>query len=784
MFRVSARTVLELGAELISSDVIAFYELIKNGFDAQTSNGVDIKFRIVMRKNHFLSLERRSSHCDSVEEFKSEIRNAIILDAPLDLQEKANEIIESISKPEQAGEALRHIIRLNSIEVSDSGSGMSMAELNRNFLVIGTASRKLAVDDALKKGESKTPYLGEKGIGRLSAMRLGNCLRVVTAREEDTHLNVLDIDWNKFSDLNAMIEDVQVAPTTEGEKPEASWSGTSIIIGDLLEDWSELRIQKIVNHEFARLTDPFANKKERPRVGVYWNGKRLSVPWMDRNLLKNAHASIKGEYTVIDGTPQLCCTFEAIDLGFDHPYETHSTIDTFQELQGLIGGTKVDIDDEALSSLGPFTFEAYWFNRKRLSKIDGIGDISVVRELQRKWSGILLFRDGFRIFPYGEDDDDWLKLDRKALGRKGYLLNKAQFVGRVNISRVLNPYLIDQTNREGLRESPEQQVLLGLLDHAIDTHLVDFLAHVESKHKNTKVDLKNANTEITSLRTRAKSAIRSLKKKAPKETQPAVEDLQQTLLELTEFARTAEKRIKEVEKESQQMVEMAGVGLMVEVVAHELARASESAIHNLNLLSKKDVPARLSQTVNSLQAQMKSLSKRIRILDPLSISGRQRKEVFCLKELIDDTLEAHDAQFKRHSIQVNLEIPDSPLRIRAVKGMIVQILENLISNSKYWIEVKKARSPNYQAQINLSISDSPLTLYYSDNGRGIDPQNKEKIFRPFFSLKEKSKRRGIGLYIARECTIYHGGSLELSDVVDPETKRLHTFRLELPGVSL
>ena len=109
------------------------------------------------------------------------------------------------------------------------------------------------------------------------------------------------------------------------------------------------------------------------------------------------------------------------------------TLDNIEDLQGLIGGAKIDVDDKALSSVGPFTFEIHWFNRKRLSNIDGIGDVTVVRELQRKWSGILLFRDGFRIFPYGEDDDDWLNLDRKALGRKGYLLNKTQFVGRVNI---------------------------------------------------------------------------------------------------------------------------------------------------------------------------------------------------------------------------------------------------------------------------------------------------------------------------------------------------------------
>src|SRR6187551_1244768 len=54
MFKVSARTVLELGSELISSDIIAFYELIKNAFDAGSKTGADIRFRIALRRNEYL----------------------------------------------------------------------------------------------------------------------------------------------------------------------------------------------------------------------------------------------------------------------------------------------------------------------------------------------------------------------------------------------------------------------------------------------------------------------------------------------------------------------------------------------------------------------------------------------------------------------------------------------------------------------------------------------------------------------------------------------------------
>ena len=60
MFKITARTVLELGSELISSDIIAFYEMIKNGVDAGTTNGVEVRFNILLRRNAYLALRSRA----------------------------------------------------------------------------------------------------------------------------------------------------------------------------------------------------------------------------------------------------------------------------------------------------------------------------------------------------------------------------------------------------------------------------------------------------------------------------------------------------------------------------------------------------------------------------------------------------------------------------------------------------------------------------------------------------------------------------------------------------
>lgn len=796
MFRVTARTVLELGSELISSDIIAFYELIKNAFDARSKTGADIYFRVVLRRNSYLRIRTKalgsiSSGLTSTEE--GELENRLLAELLLDvansldvaagpaLVERFRECMESATTVRDFIELLDEAYRsLNTIDIADTGSGMSLEELAKNYLTIGTTSRKHEVDRVLAAGGEKTPYLGEKGIGRLSVMRLGERLQIETARSDDTHINVLKVDWTRFGDLEAMVEDILVEPETGPRKEPKDWSGTRLIIGDLAEDWTERRVRDLAEYDFARITDPFSDPKSRPRIALHWNDSRIAIPWMDRALIEHAHGAFKGRYSTEGGRPELHVRMDAFNLGFQHPHEVDVAKLSLPDLEGLVTGTSQDVPLSALSSVGPFEFEAYWYNRRHLAGIDTIGNQRVVRELQKKWSGILLFRDGFRVFPYGEDDDDWLGLDRRALGRPGYVLNKAQFVGRVRITRAGNPKLVDQTNREGLRATPEQEVFVALLQHIVRDMLWDFFREVDRRYKKQPLDLGDVKAEINTLEARAKNALSKVRKIVPKEHADVVDDLQHAVTEFHDLSVRAQRRIEEVEADGRQMVQMAGVGLMVEVIAHELARATESALQALDGLRGKDVPNEVRAKLETLRAEMKSVSKRLRVLDQLSVSGRQRSEVFDLAELIEDTREGHAAQFLRHNIQMKVDKPKGSLRVRLVKGMVVQIIENLIANSVYWMQMRASRETRYEPTISVRIETNPPAIYFSDNGPGIAPDHRERVFRPFWSLKEKSKRRGLGLFIARENATYLDGTLTLSEKVDPETGRLHEFVLELP----
>ncbi|HYC06245.1 MAG TPA: ATP-binding protein [Azospirillaceae bacterium] len=795
MFRVSARTVLELGVELISSDIIAFYELVKNAFDAKSKSGADIRFRVVLRRNVYHVLrnqallaqtkfdkEPNAEHeGQAVAQLTEQVRRALDVTAGNDLVSAFGSALGSPTTLSAFIERFERAYRtFNTIEVSDTGTGMSLSDLQDHYLLIGTPSRKRDVEAAVAGG-GDSPYLGEKGLGRLSAMRLGQSLSVQTARAEDAKFNLLDIDWQRFEDVEAMIEDIKVKPRVGDPKPSSSWSGTKLTIGALTEDWTANRVRSMCEIDFARLLDPFIDARERPRIAIYWNGNRLSIPTLDHLLLDHAHASFKGRYAIEEGKPVLYCTIQVNDLGFDHPREIETVCLTLPDLIGSVIGTSQELPVDALMTVGPFAFEGYWYNRRRLGRIDSIGDQKAVRDLQRKWSGIMLFRDRFRVFPYGDESDDWLALDRKALGRPGYALNKTQFVGRVNIGRAPNPFLVDQTNREGLRQTPEEQVLIALLQHVIQGLLWDFLREVERRHKRQPIDLSELRTEAAGLEGRAKRAITQLKNVVTGPDRALVDELHDAIQEYQVLAERAQKKISEVEADSRQMVHMAGVGLMVEVVAHELARAAEAALKAVEALKGSPLPPEVKARVETLSVEMKNISKRLKVLDPLSVSGRHNAETFDLVQLVSDLREGHASEFGRLNLEFRVEAPSGPVRVRTFKGMIVQILENLISNSVYWVQIRGAKDARYTPQIVLTIEADPPSVTLRDNGTGIAPENAERIFRPFWSLKEKARRRGLGLFIASENAAYIGATLTLSKEPDPATGRLHEFVLELPN---
>ena len=789
MFRVTARTILALGSELISSDAIAFYELIKNGIDARSKNGVTIKFEIIIGRRDYQESKSQILHAIEsgidddaldLEDLKAALSSRLNTEAE-DLWDDASDLIQDAHSYKALLNALEEINDLNSITISDTGSGMTLAELDTVFLEIGTSSRKREIDAAIEGGKTHTPFLGEKGIGRLSTMRLGDRLSVRTTKKNDKNYNLIDINWSEFDDTSKLIEEIDVKPRKGKKKDNSNFSGTDIRIRKLNSDWSEKRVDRLAIDDFSLLVNPLG-KVPKQRIAVVWNGKRVNIRRLERSFLSHANALVRGTYRVCSSGPELQLRIELNDIGFKHPQEISIETANADILYGALVGPKAkrrrmnkrDIDYSALNHVGSFDFELFWFNRSILRKGKSTGEYQALRNLLDQWMGIRLYRDGFRVYPYGSEGNDWLELDKTALASKGYALNRIQLIGQVRIGRLQNPQLVDQTNREGLRQTPEEAILRETVQFAVE-RLRDEMNRITREQKETKELLIADETRTVDLEKRMKTAIQSIREVVPSEHREVVQELELMREEFARHAVQARERITDMEKDADQMLAMAGIGLMVEVVAHELTRSAEDALDVLNSLKRKSVPKEIRHRLESLRASMTSISKRLRILDPLSVAGRQRKERFKLGELLSDILEAHEAQFVRHQVKLNVLVPDRSVHVSAVKGMVVQVLENLISNSIYWLDVEKQRKMSFNPELTISIENDPPRIRFSDNGPGISDPYVDRIFDLFFSLKDKSRRRGLGLYIAREAAEHNGGALMLDrDAINNEG-RYSTF---------
>jgi signal transduction histidine kinase len=790
-FTVAARTILELGAELISSDAIALYELIKNAYDAGSKRAVvqvANVFRHSSLRNQLARIDAAREalarpeddedeeaepvkESDLVSRLTAEMVSLIDETAPEEGQREFCDMIEAAETLDDLRERLvKAYDAANLLEIIDSGEGMSAAQLRDVFLTIGTRSRL--------ESEGQRHFVGGKGIGRLSTMRLANHLTVVTTRAGEERWNVLRIDWRRFTHASSLrLEDIEIEPEVGDWKDDPSEQGTRIELRSLNADWDIDRVRRIVSGQMDRLFDPFADKARYPIV-IRVNSRDVVIPTFDRRLLAEAQAKGEIVYYIDHEGPHFVFTIDYMAYG--------RTATIHWDEADLLGITaNEDISLAAMRSLGPFTAHFHWFNRQKLTQLEGVGTRAQVRDIVNHWAnGLLMYRDGFRVNPYGAPNDDWLGIDFKALGSSGYKVNRKQLIGAVKISSRNNPRLIDQTNREGLRTNEEKALLVLMLQKAVTETFRNFLNAVEREERaKARIDVKDTTAFLESVSARTRRTLRQIRSLVPDDRSEDMDFLESTFAQLEERLRTARDALTTAEREQRDLVNLAGIGLLVEIVSHELGRVARRTLDVIGKIERRALPRSVSSTFDTVESQMLVIRRRLDMLDPLSPSGRNRREVFDLRELVEEILASHQNQFHRHGIEIRFEAgpqPEGSFSIRAVKGMIVQVLENLIDNSVFWLKQRSRADPSFKPRVTVEIDGADQELRFTDNGPGIPVARSEEVFKPFVSSKPPGEGKGLGLYISREIARYHASDLYLADA--PRDGRLNTFVLDIDGL--
>ena len=789
-FTFAARTLLELGKELISSDEVALYELIKNSVDAK-SPSVRIVAHVTLDKAGLQSALDAIAGIGRDPKLPpasvAEVRGILATAKPDNVAAEDFAGFMAELDPATDTSSLKRLLedaygRHNWLEVRDDGSGMSLDDLSQIFLRIGTRSRR--ADNV-----AGAQYLGDKGVGRLSAMRLGERLTVTTTKAGETNWHELDIDWRQFShDREMDISDVVVEPSEGEAKSDAMVQGTTIRISDLNGNWNLVRFRELLQGKIARMIDPFEPGSANRLLEVHHNTTRVLIPSVPQSLLKAAHASAIGELKFEDGEPVLTGTVAYHRYGHadrtlnQRGAEIYSITQQSTKRRGKRGHAafqNVAIRPDALAALGPFKFDIYWFNRRIAEPVPSLtGTASETKEQIAQWSGgPMLYRYGFRVLPYGEPQDDWLNLDVVAFGESGFKLNRQQVIGRV---RVWSPHtaLSEQTNRQGLIDSDAASALRTLMMWVMHVELRNLINEIDEAEQVNKRQAEEKALAFRDTQHEVEQAVVELRAKLDPSARPLVDRVTRGVNTLAEQCATLVGRVdaavKEVTDEREKFVYLAGIGLMTEFIFHELDRSVGHTLRLLGETRRDDTGAAL----RSLEAQLVTLQKRISAFDELTGEKRQSKAPFDLAEVVNDVLASHGNEFRRHNIQLE---KDTPIwRVKANRGMVVQILENLLANSVYWLKQQEKYQTGFEPKIWVRIAPAEKIVTIEDNGPGVAPERRELIFQPFITSKPAAQGRGLGLYISRELAQHHDWQLYVdADVGLHRAGRLSRFVLDM-----
>ncbi|MCK6603246.1 MAG: ATP-binding protein [Bacteroidetes bacterium] len=674
-FKPRARLLLQLGDQLIRNESIALIELVKNSYDADAN-------RVYV-------------------------------------------YMENVDDP------------LNGIIIiEDDGYGMDLLTVENVWMEPGSDFKT----EKFTNRELSPKYLrlpiGEKGIGRFGAHKLGNQIEMITKKKDSKEVSV-KIDWTVFNNFR-YLEQVPVS-IIEHETPNIfinGKTGTSIIISNLRKEWTR-GVARNVKRTITALVSPFkTNDSFKAEFDVadkpgWFEGL---LEWEDIKDYSLFHFSAKMRGTLI--------------MEFKYEFTPWATMPKLSErivtLENDLVNKFAELEDEdgKIFSLGSFdigdvVFEGYIFDRDAFILRMGITDKTGFKSYLSNNSGIRVFRDGLRVYDYGEPENDWLGLDLRRVNQPSKKLSNNIILGAVYLNRNDSSDLIEKTNREGFVENPAYDAFKKSILHTLN--IVETL-RFSDKQKLREVYGPTPKSEpvlqiLGDLKDYVENNVREIEVKK----------------EITRYLIKVEDDYKRI---NENLLKAAGAGLSMSVVVHEVEKI---ILEVAKVLKAENASERALNLVKHLEKLIDGYSGIIR-------KSTQTNED--LKEVIEQAITNTEYRLAYHKIEILREYKNykGKSKTKVARSLLIGSLMNVIDNSIYWLE--KAGRPDKKIYIGLSEEEEGyLNIIVADNGTGFLLPTDE-IIEPFVSAKPGGI--GLGLHISNEIMLAQKGKLSFPDWGDFE----------------
>lgn len=653
------------------------------------------------------------------------------------------------------------------VEIEDDGDGMSFETIRDSWMNPASPSKykkRLKHKAKTKKGRI---IQGEKGIGRYAVFQIGKKVEIFTRERinEDKggrEVNLIT-DLTKYTDelLSKRISSSPDEPlffdqlsskyyvrenplfikpgniVIDEQKESRKNHGALIRITELNYEWS-LQSVKNIRKILDRLQSPFGKKDFA--ISIVYEGKEISVfeNFDLKDTLEEALLEMIGE---VDENGM--CTY--ILKGKQGAMEEKSTLNLVDYLkQDKRLENRLHFSDENgnithTPECGPFRFRFYVYD------LDNMVDNELKDYIRSHRTYI--YRDDVRVYPYGDHDNDWIKLDvYRGLAKAAYYLSNDQLIGYVSITSDGNPQLRDKTNREGLLEQGTAYEDLRILTLSV----LNFL-HTEFQKLKLKPELraKRRKARVSELyfqSEKVKKYIEGLDNHLK-----SVNDLDgKKLLDKLSEDYLKEKSI--YERQIEIVEDLAGIGIAIDATSHDLMVVMGRSLEKINELqkmisSKNPDMDKLKDKIDVLQSQLMFVNSLLVGIQPIFRSSRRKNKELRISDVVRKVIHYYDAPIKKINVNVEIKEIGSPLTVISSEGVLLQLFINLMDNSIYWLEVSKTKAP----KIMVQIDGEKGYVIFADNGSGVEKKYVDYIFEPFFSTKG-IEGRGLGLYIARQLT--------------------------------
>ncbi len=678
-FRLHPRVFAALGAGLVTNDVVAVVELVKNSYDA-FSKSVWLRF---------------CTDEDGVE----------------------------------------------AMEIEDDGGGMTRHIIDDAWTVVATPFKEQ--NPFVKEGKKRRRVAGEKGLGRLSAARLGRRLHMLT-QAPDNPCWEAEIDW----DLLAKGDEISQSVIRLRKYPSPSpfkISGTLLRIVGLKNQWDEIRITDLKDN-LARFISPFSVITDFKVYLTPPGGDSEEIAIQSQPFLSKPTYVLTGQF---ENAGMLSCKYSFRSLNSGKRRERQIKFSWTQIVESIEERQTQHLDTDQ-ASCGPFEFEirAWDLDTDSTHQIADRYGIrrGEVRKAIRTHKGISVYRDDVLVLPKSENARDWLGLDLRRISRVGGRLSTSQIIGYVAITAEKNPEIRDTTDREQLAVSKEVAEFEGILKFAVGIMETQRSEDRSSEGKEKPLEdlfaALNADNLVGDVETLAAEGADI------SDALPAVRAFQEKL-HAVKIA---------IQDRFVFYSRLATVGTIALILVHEIRNRTGQIGILIELARREfDVPAEeLNKKLSWAEDAVRSLERLADTFAPLaSRSYRRRRLDTELETTIENCLAYHAGEIKQKGIQCT--VPKSKTRLAVDPGELEPILLNLITNSLYWLG--QVPPDNRRLEFVTEKMEVPdrIRIWVHDTGPGIQPEEAEKIFWP--GVTSRPGGIGMGLTVASELVASYEGHM-------------------------